>query len=256
MRLKNTTTIVTGAAHRVGKGIAIELASHGSNIVLHYNSSDEQAIATELELKEFGVEVNRYKCDLSNGHDIKQMIHNIGENVGQVNQLVNSASMFKKQPFSEVTLDDWNKVMNVNLRAPFLLIKYVSELMIKNEGVDKGSIVNIADLSGVNAWYGYSHHGVSKAGLIHLTKVTARELAPHIRVNCIVPGPILEPAGSQMDSSGWTNLISKLPLERTGGPKSIGETVRFLFSNDFITGAKIHVDGGESLIGSVIYRRD
>jgi NAD(P)-dependent dehydrogenase (short-subunit alcohol dehydrogenase family) len=112
-----------------------------------------------------------------------------------------------------------------------------------------GAIVNIADLTGVGAWSGYSHHGVSKAGLIHLTKVAARELAPGVRVNCVVPGAILPPPGMDNDDPRWLAKSARVPLERSGDPSVVADAIVFMIRNHFVTGSVLLVDGGEHLLG-------
>jgi NAD(P)-dependent dehydrogenase (short-subunit alcohol dehydrogenase family) len=153
--------------------------------------------------------------------------------------------------------------MALNLRAPFLCSQAAARLMrasgratgargstgggLGATGVP-GLIVNVSDISGLNPWRGYAHHGVSKAALLHLTRVAARELGPHVRVNAVVPGPILPPPGEEEGSDAWRRRGERLPLGRTGQPQDVGEAVVFLARNDFITGETIVIDGGERLL--------
>jgi pteridine reductase len=170
---------------------------------------------------------------------------------GRLDVLVNSAARFDRQPFEAITVADWERSLAVNLRAPFLCAQHAAPLMrssARPEG-ETALIVNISDLSGVYPWIGYTQHGVSKAGLLHLTKITARELAPHIRVNAIIPGPLLPPPGVSEDSAGWQAIIERVPLQRSGGVEPVADTVLYLAHSDFITGAAINLDAGEALIG-------
>jgi pteridine reductase len=162
---------------------------------------------------------------------------------------VNSAASFENAPFDEITGEAWDAVMAVNLRAPFLCSQAAARLMRASSGAGvPGLIVNVSDISGLTPWRGYAHHGVSKAALLHLTRVAARELGPHVRVNAVVPGPILPPPGEEEGSEAWRRRGERLPLRRTGRPQDIGEAVVFLARNDFITGETIVIDGGERLL--------
>jgi NAD(P)-dependent dehydrogenase (short-subunit alcohol dehydrogenase family) len=158
---------------------------------------------------------------------------------------VNSAASFVKKKFETTTLEEFENAISVNVKAPYFLSQHLLPSLSKH---DDALIVNISDLSGVYPWNEFSAHGVSKAGLIHLTKVLAREIAP-IRVNAIVPGPILPPPGMNKDNPAWKTMIQNIPLKRSGNPSDIGRTVVYLAESDFVTGSVIHVDGGESLVG-------
>jgi NAD(P)-dependent dehydrogenase (short-subunit alcohol dehydrogenase family) len=251
MDLRGSIALVTGGAHRVGKAIAVALAHEGANLVIHYGSSAGAAQQTAAEIAELGVEAILAQADLSDPAQIEALFETVRGRFGRLDVLVNSAASFQKRPFDDISLADWEQVMAVNLRAPFLCTQHAARLMrgIERPAGESGLIVNIADLSGVYPWLGYAHHGVSKAGLIHLTKVTARELAPTIRVNAIVPGPILPPPGMAPDGEKWQRVSGIVPLERAGDPENIGQSVIFLARNDYITGAIIEVDGGEHLLG-------
>jgi pteridine reductase len=246
--------LITGAAHRIGKEIALTLAQNGANIIAHYGKSEEKANETIKEISEFGVEAVAIPANLTDVREIENMFNIITEKIDQLHILVNSASSFQKIPFQETSLDHWEKTLATNLTAPFLCIRKAADLMNRSNTTDKiesGVIVNIGDLSGVYPWEGYSSHGTSKAGLIHLTKVSAKELAPQIRVNAILPGPILPPSNIDQDSEKWMKMIQNLPLQRSGEPKNISDTIVFLVRNNFVTGSIINIDGGESIIGPI-----
>lgn len=245
MNLKKSTSIITGGAHRVGKAIALELANYGSNIILHYGRSKEKAENTVNEIKDLGVEVEAYSADLFSEIEIDNLFEKINENY-TYDIVVNSAASFIKKSLIETSYDDWNKSIDINLKAPFLITKKTENILkSKNDSL----IVNISDLSGVYPWMKFASHGISKSGLIHLTKISARELAPNIRVNCILPGPILPPPHMSGNEPEWIDMINNIPLKRSGEPQQIGHCVRFLAENEYVTGAIINVDGGESLIG-------
>jgi NAD(P)-dependent dehydrogenase (short-subunit alcohol dehydrogenase family) len=250
MRLQGKVALVTGSAVRVGKTMALALAREGASIVLHSNSSAGAAHHTAHAIAALGVEVFPFQADLREADAIAALFQAVQDRFGRLDVLVNSASTFVRQPFDEVDPDSWQETMQVNLLAPFLCSQHAARLMsaVDRPAEEPALIVNIADLSGIVPWRGFVQHGVSKAGLIHLTKIAAYELAPDIRVNAIVPGAILPPPG--MDADQWHRLGDRVPLRRTGNPDQVGQTVVFLAANDTITGAVIPVDGGEHLTGT------
>ena len=250
MDLRGKVALVTGAAHRVGRGIALALAGAGAHIVLHYGRSQEEAARTEGDLRALGVGVLAYSADLRDPDAITALFEAARAHFGRLDVLVNSAASFDRQPFDTISVEDWERSLQINLRAPFLATQQAARLMrihTRPEG-ESALIVNISDLSGIHVWRGYTQHGVSKAGLLHLTRITARELAPEVRVNAIVPGPILPPPGAEADSDSWARAQARVPLRRAGSPELVGEAVLFLARNDFITGAALPLDGGEALL--------
>ncbi len=247
LKLNNKVALVTGAGKRIGKVIAITLALEGANIVVHYNKSKKEAEETVEEIVKIGGKAVAVRADLSKTDSINKLIKTVDNVFGNLDILVNNASNFFKNKFKDITVDEWNKVMNTNLRAPFLLMQQASKLMEQGDGT--GSIVNISDLCGVHAWKNFAHHGTSKAGLIHLTKTAALELAPKIRVNAIIPGLILPPSYME-GNERWEEMKQENLLKTDGSPQNIADTVVFLCKNDFMTGSLIYVDGGESLLGS------
>jgi pteridine reductase len=251
MKLAGSVALITGGAQRVGKGVALALAREGAQIALHYGMSGDAAAHTAAEIANLGVEAFPIQADLFEPSAIEALMEAVSTHFGRLDVLVNSAAGFEKGAFDEISADDWDRVLAVNLRAPFMLSQRAARLMRSTTRDSAGLIVNIADLSGVQAWVGSAHHAVSKAGLIHLTKVAARELAPHIRVNAILPGSILPPPGVDEASERWRETTRRIPLERAGSPDEVGQAVVFLAQNDFITGAILAVDGGQSLLGPV-----
>ncbi|MEE8277494.1 MAG: SDR family oxidoreductase [Thermoanaerobaculia bacterium] len=250
MDLKDCVALVTGAARRLGRGIALELARAGSHVVVHYRGSREQAERTAAEIRGLGVEAHLAQADLARPEEIDRLFSDLRGRFDRLDVLVNCAASFERSPFDEITAEAWDRVIAVNLRAPFLCTQQAAR-WIKAGGErtgEAGLIVNLVDLSGVNPWLGYAHHGVSKAGLLHLTKAAARELAPEVRVNAVVPGPILPPPGIDSESPDWRRIGKRVPAGRSGDPAQIGDAVVFLARNDFITGETIFVDGGEHLL--------
>jgi NAD(P)-dependent dehydrogenase (short-subunit alcohol dehydrogenase family) len=251
MDLKGKVALVTGGARRVGKAIALSLAREGANLAIHYGRSESAAQQTAGEIAALGTEAIPLRADLSDPAQIESLFETLQSRLGRLDVLVNSAASFQKRPFDQISLEDWEQVMAINLRAPFLCTQHAARLMraVERPAGESALVVNIADLSGVYPWLGYAHHGVSKAGLIHLTKVAARELAPGIRVNAIIPGPILPPPGMAPDSDRWQRISRIVPLARAGRPEDVGQAVVFLAQNDYVTGAAIEIDGGEHLLG-------
>jgi NAD(P)-dependent dehydrogenase (short-subunit alcohol dehydrogenase family) len=253
--LKGKVALVTGSAHRVGKVIALHLARAGAHLVIHYGSSADAAAQTAEEIRALGVDAVTIQADLRRAEAIDALFEQVAAHYGRLDVLVNSAASFVKQPFDDIAVDDWKDAIQTNLRAPFLCSQHAARLMrsVERPAGQPALIVNIADLSGVIPWRGYVQHGVSKAGLIHLTQISARELGPHVRVNAIAPGAILPPAGMSADSDSWQQMGERVPLKRTGSPDYVAETVVFLAHNDYITGVLIPVDGGEHLVGPITH---
>lgn len=247
MDLSGKIALVTGAAHRVGRIVALALAERGAHVVVHYHRSAQQAEATAAEARTMGVQGEAVRANLGNPLEIDEMFVRIEAWFGRLDVVVNSASAFQARDILELTLDDWNYVMAINLRAPFQISQLAAHLMLaRGTG---GVIVNIADVAGQRPWARYPHHSVSKAGLLMLTQVMAKSLGPDIRVNAVVPGPVLKPDG--MPDARWNRLGEGLPLRRTGLPENVAQAVCALIENDFATGAILNVDGGDSLLGSL-----
>lgn len=244
--LNGQVALVTGAAHRVGKKIAIALAQEGVNILVHYHSTDEDTVRETLhDLKSYGVDAFPVQADISQPQGIASVMDTLKEEFGRVNILVNSASVFPSAHLLDVSLESWELTMNVNLRAPFLFTQRTARMMQENDP-SGGVIINICDQGADAPWPQRPHHGISKAGLWMLTQVSALSLAPDIRVNAIVPGPIMK-TNDGMSDEQWAKFGERLPLKTTGNPEDVARAVVWLAQQSFITGAKIHVNGGEHL---------
>jgi pteridine reductase len=252
LELRGKVALVTGAAHRVGRAIALALAREGAGIVLHYGRSRAAAEATAQELVRLGVPVWPHEADLAEPAAIEGLLAHVAATAGRLDVLVNSAASFERQPFEQITAEAWDRVLAVNLRAPFLLMRAAAPLLRASERApdEAALVVNILDLAGELPWPGYAHHGVSKAGLGHLTRIAARELGPAIRVNAVVPGAVLPPPGMTSDGPAWHQIGARLPVGQTGSPDAIGQAVVFLAHQEFMTGAAVPVDGGEHLLGA------
>ncbi len=244
--LNGQVAIVTGAAHRVGRAIAIELAREGVNIVVHYHSTPEAQVKDTLrEIKSFGVDAFPVQADLSVAEGVDVLFDAAREHFDQLDILVNSASNFQRRDLLEVTLDDWNATLAINLTAPFLCTQHAVAWM-RASTPPLGVIINIGDKGSENAWADYPHHGVSKAGLRALTQVTAVACAPDIRANMVIPGLVLR--AEKTDEATWTQMAQATPIQRGGAAEDVARAVVYLAREDFLTGAILHVDGGERLV--------
>jgi len=242
MNLSNRTALITGAAHRVGKAIALELAAAGAQVILHYNSSEAAARETLAELHGLGARALALRADLAQPAEIEGLFDRVAAECGALDVLVNSASIMETGEAATLSLDAWNRSLAVNLTAPFLCAQRAARLM-RSRG--EGVIVNITDGSALRPWAQYPAHSVSKAGLVMLTQVLAKALAPTIRVNAVCPGPVLKPP--DWDEARWTRVGQNTLLKRTGSGYDVARAVRFLIENDFVTGETLFVDGGERL---------
>lgn len=245
--LTDQVALVTGSAHRVGRAIALELARGGVHIMVHYHESSNEAVRDSVQaIKSMGVDAFAVQADLGTADGVEQIFTAVREHFGQLNILVNSASVFQQRTLLEVTLDEWQQTLAVNLTGPFLCTQAATALMQQNSPPG-GAIINICDKGVDSPWPEYAHHGVSKAALWSLTQVSAASLGPDIRVNAVIPGLVLKPAGRAMSDERWEALGKSLPLQRTGTAEDVARAVAYLVREDFITGTALRVDGGSHL---------
>jgi NAD(P)-dependent dehydrogenase (short-subunit alcohol dehydrogenase family) len=241
MELTGRVALVTGAAHRVGRALALALAREGADIALHYHRSADAARQTASEIEGYGRRVALLAADLGEAAAAEDLVERAAADLGRLDVLINSASLFESSSLLDVDAEAWDRVMAVNLRAPFLLTRAAAPHLTGAEGV----IINIADLSGILVWRAFPHHGVAKAGLIHLTRVSARSLGPGVRVNCVVPGTVLPPDDYTHEQVAAS--VERTVLKRVGSPRDVEEAVLFLIRSDFATGSVVVVDGGRML---------
>ncbi|GAB4573579.1 MAG: SDR family oxidoreductase [Anaerolineae bacterium] len=245
--LTDKIALVTGSAHRVGKAIALTLASEGVHIVVHYHGSEEDAQETVREIKSYGVRAFPLRADQSDPAQVSALFEAIQREFGRLDILVNSAGMFKKTDFLEISYEEWQRVLSVNLTGPFLCSQHAARLMLAQEPPG-GVIINIIDNSALQPWDQFPHHSVSKTGVLMLTRLLARRLAPEIRTNAIAPGPVLKEPGRSDES--WARVAERVPLKRNGTPEDVGRAVVYLAREDFLNGVVLNVDGGEHLTDS------
>ena len=247
IELRGRVALITGAAHRVGRVIALELAKQGVNILAHYHRADpSQARETIQEIKSLGVDAHAVQADLSHPAGVDQLMAAAQERFGRLDIVVNNASVFQMRDLLEVSLDDWDLTMAVNLRAPFLITQRAARLMADNP-TPGGVIVNICDAGVDGPWRQYPHHGISKSALWMLTQVSALSLGPDIRVNAVAPGPVMKTAGRDLSDEEWARSGRRSALRKTGEPEDVARAVVYLCQEDHITGALLHVNAGEHL---------
>ena len=245
MKIHGKTVLITGAAKRVGREIALVLARRGANILLHYNHSRKEALALKREIESFGGTAALIQADFSKpklGPVIRRFVKEASR-LSPVDVLVNNASVFYPTPLAKITERDWDDNLAANLKAPFFLAREFG-LRMKKRGA--GKIINILDATIFRPSATFLPYMISKAGLYCATAGLARALAPEVQVAGVGPGPVVPARGStkkQRDAAAKRTL-----LKRFGDPKDIAATVRFLIEDtDFITGAMIPVDGGAAI---------
>jgi NAD(P)-dependent dehydrogenase (short-subunit alcohol dehydrogenase family) len=242
MDLHGKVALVTGGARRVGRAITESLAEAGASVVINYNSSAAEADELRADLEKRGTRVLCVQADVSRPSQIAEMIERVAGEIGRLDILVNNASIFGKAPFLDITEEMWHEVVDVNLKGPFFVSQAATPLL---RASGAGNIINMADLSAFQAWPSYSHHAVSKAGLVHLTKVMARVLAPEIRVNAIAPGTVLPP--DDYDGTGGEGSSDRRLIARKGTPDDVVDALFYLLESNFVTGQVVIVDGGRTL---------
>ena len=231
------TILVTGAAKRIGRGIALRLFREGYRVAIHYQSSEMEARATAEECGSAPL----FRADLEKVDEIRRMFREVEARLGSLYGLVNNAARFRRRDALEISEEDWDFIHSVNLKATFFCCQQAAPLMKKSGG---GRIVNISSLGGIRAWAEYAHYCSSKAGVIMLTRVLAKALAPEISVNSVAPGVIL----SSGQEPRVEEMIRATPARRQGTVEEVADAVLyFLNATNFVTGQVMAVDGGLSL---------
>jgi pteridine reductase len=232
--------MVTGAAKRLGRAVALRLAEEGAHVVIHYRNSQREAQDAVKEIEKLGRRASAIAANLCEVAEIKRLFDEAGKHFGRLDILVNSAANFLPASMVSTTEQIWDSALDTNLRAPFFCAQAAAPWLKRTQGV----IIHFADTGGLLGWTGYIPHSVSKAGVVMLTKVLAKALAPEVRVNAIAPGTIT----MEGDPPEWeANFIKLAPLRRSGRPADITDSVLFLVQSKFITGHVLVVDGGRTL---------
>jgi len=235
------TALISGGAARIGAQIVRTIHENGYKVIIHCHQSEEiaQTLGRELNSKR-NSSAQVLVADLGDNEAIKKLT----QTIKSLDLLVNNASVFYPTLTENSTIDDWDKIININLRAPFFLATGLSKVL----AVSQGSIVNIIDIHSDRPLKKFSIYNISKAGLKMLTKTLAKEFAPNIRVNGISPGSILWPQDeSQLSNKEKMIMLDRIALKRLGSPNDIAEAVLFLANSKYITGQVINIDGGRSL---------
>jgi NAD(P)-dependent dehydrogenase (short-subunit alcohol dehydrogenase family) len=239
--LAGKVALVTGAAKRIGRSVALRLASEGADIAVNYRGSKAEADEVVARIAAMGRRALAIKADVAKKTDVTAMFAEVEREFGRLDILVNNAGMFFAAKFEELTEEQWDRILDTNLKSQFLCSQ-AGAPMLRRSG--HGRIINFASLGGLLAWPAYTHYCVSKAGVIMLTRCLARALAPEITVNAIAPGTISFDGDAPELAE---DFIRRSPLHRTGSPKDIEDAVVFLAQSAFITGQVIVVDGGRTL---------
>jgi pteridine reductase len=238
--LLNHVALVTGSGKRLGRAVALGLAGQGADVVVHYRSSEQEALGVAAEIEKLGRRSIALQADLSNVSRIHDLFQKAQAHFGRLDILVNSAANFLQTEFASTTEKVWNASLDANLKAPFFCSQVAAPLLKKTSG----TIINFADIGGILGWPGFIPHSISKAGIIMLTRCLAKELAPEVRVNAIAPGTITMPD----DPPEWeVDFIRRAPLHRSGRPDDIVSAVLYLAGAKFATGTVLVVDGGRIL---------
>lgn len=238
MELRDRVALVTGAGRRVGRAIALGLAQAGARVAMHYHSSADGAETLVTEIRAAGGDVVALSADLADATAPSRLIESVVAHWGALDVLVNSAGIMVRTPMGTVTPSDWDRIFAINIRAPFFAAQAAAVQMAERGGV----IINIADLAAMETWPDYVPHGISKAGVVQMTRALAHALAPQVRVNAVAPGAVLLPAS--WDAAAAAHLAKTTPLGRLGTPADVVDAVLYLIRADYVTGETLVVDGG------------
>ncbi|HBD06908.1 MAG TPA: beta-ketoacyl-ACP reductase [Syntrophobacteraceae bacterium] len=245
--LSDKSALVTGASRGIGRAIALELARAGARVLVHYHKSTQPAEDLAAEIIASGGQAHVFRADMSIPDEIEALFRYLGETFPGLDILVNNAGIIKDQLVPAMSLSDWDKVVNLNLRGAFLATRLAVERMLPRHA---GKIINIASVSAIQGGRGQANYAAAKGGLVAFTRACAVELAPKgIQVNAVLPGMIVTDMSSRVRKRAGTELLQRIPIGRFGNPEDIAHLVVFLASPhaDYLTGQAIAVDGGMSI---------
>lgn len=238
MELRGKVALVTGGGRRVGRALAMSLASRGAIVAVHYNESERGARDVAAAITKRGGRADVFAADLTQAHTPASLVQSVIDTLGALDVLINSAAVMLRTPLGEVNVETWDRIFALNLRAPFFLAQAAAPHLRRAHG----AIVNIADLAAFETWPGYLPHGLTKSGIVHMTEGLAHVLAPDVRVNAVAPGTVLLP--DDWSKADAERLERTTPLKRQGTPDDVALAMLFLLDADYITGETIIVDGG------------
>jgi 3-oxoacyl-[acyl-carrier protein] reductase/pteridine reductase len=238
--LKGKTALVTGAAKRIGRAIALALAERGASTAITYLASQRDAEKTVRALAAYDVDALAVRCDLRDPESIQQTMSSVIEEFGQLDLLINNAGVFESEALENISVDQWDAMFATNTRAPFLMAKAAHPYLREA----KGRIINIGSLGGLHPWATHGHYCTSKAALHMLSKTMAKAWAPEISVNCIAPGMIVQ---GEVEEA-YEHFARKTPMQRNGTAQDVAAAaIFFATAPHFITGQLLAVDGGLGL---------
>jgi pteridine reductase len=242
MELQGRVALVTGAGRRLGRAMASALAGRGMIIGIHHHASSSGAYELKQEILDSGGHAACFDADLTDAAAARSLPERVVEELGRLDVLVNSAAVMHRLSFEETTPEQWDAILNLNLRAVFFCTQGAAPAL----RASRGRVVNLADLAGLEPWQGFAAHSVSKAGVVMLTKVLALSLAPDVTVNAIAPGAVLVP--DEYDAEERERLARATPLRRLGDPADVISALLYLLEGgDFVTGEVLVVDGGRRI---------
>ncbi|HSU79326.1 MAG TPA: 3-oxoacyl-[acyl-carrier-protein] reductase [Candidatus Angelobacter sp.] len=242
--MKGKNALVTGASRGIGRAIALELGRQGVNVAVNYSGSEAKALEVVEELKALGVQSFAVQCNVSQAEDVQDMVKRVVETFGSVDILVNNAGITRDNLIMRMKEDDWDAVISTNLKGVFNTTKAATRPMMKQR---QGKIINVASVVGIMGNAGQANYVAAKAGVIGLTKSTARELAPrNVTVNAVAPGFITTDMTSELPAEVKEAMLKEIPLARFGQAEDVAQVVAFLASDAsaYMTGQVLRVDGG------------
>ncbi|MFB3814409.1 MAG: SDR family NAD(P)-dependent oxidoreductase [Terriglobales bacterium] len=241
-RLAGKVVLITGAARRIGRALALGMAAEGAEIAITYRNSERDAEHTIERLMEHDRRALAVRCDVRDAQNVEEMVREVVAEMGAIDVLVNNAGIFETVDFEALTPEQWDNMFATNTRGPFLVSRAALPYLRRR----RGRIINIGSLGGLRPWVTHAHYCASKSALIMLTQVMAKALAPRIAVNCVAPGMIS--MGEHRDPAYVRSIARKTPMKRAGSTADVLEAVVFLASaTHFITGQTLTVDGGLGL---------
>lgn len=244
MQLKGKTAVVTGGSRGIGRAVALQLAEAGANVVVNYTSNSEAALAVVGEIEKKGVRGMAVKADVSKSDEVENLVNEVLKVFDSIDILINNAGITRDNLIIRMTEQDFDDVINTNLKGAFICTKAISKVMIKQKS---GKIINVSSVVGIIGNAGQSNYAAAKAGIIGFTKSMAKELAKRgINVNAVAPGFIETDMTSGLSDKVKEEFAKNIPLMRAGKPEDIAKAVLFLASeySDYITGQVINIDGG------------
>jgi NAD(P)-dependent dehydrogenase (short-subunit alcohol dehydrogenase family) len=240
-QLKDQVSLVTGAARRIGRSLAISLAEAGADVAITYLGSEAEAGSTIKELESLGVHAQAYRCDVRDPAMIRRAVEAVAFDFGKIDLLVNNAGLFETAALEAISVEQWDAMFETNTRGPFLM----SQAAYPHLKAVSGRIINIGSLGGIHPWPTHGHYCTSKAALHMLTSTMSKAFAPEISVNCVAPGMIVINGEA---SAEYEHFARKTPMKRNGTPRDVAEAVLFFATGPhFITGQILGVDGGLGL---------